>query len=64
MKELGIGVAALLLVLVITGAVLWFRFAVSNAAASVVVFDAEPGTRCVRVTTADGVAVDCWEVRQ
>lgn len=64
MKEIGIVFAALLLVLTIAGAVLWVRFAVSNAAASVVVFDAEPGTRCVRVTTADGVAVDCWSVEK
>lgn len=64
MKESWIIAAGVIASLTIIVTVLWIRFAISNVAASVVVFDAEPGVRCVRVTTADGVAVDCWRIKQ
>lgn len=57
-------VVATVLVVAISAAVLWVRFAVSGAAASVHVFEPEQGIHCARVTTADGVAVDCWRVAQ
>lgn len=62
--ELAAAAVAIVLIIAIAAAVLWARFAISNAAASVHVFSPEPGVHCVRVTTADGVAVDCWQVQQ
>ena len=62
--ELAAAAVAIALIVAVAAAVLWARFAISNAAASVHVFEPEAGVHCVRVTTADGVAVDCWRAAQ
>ena len=57
--ELLAKVAAGLLVVFL---IVWGYRAFSNATVPVSVINPAPGIQCVKLVSADGVAVDCWKV--
>jgi len=51
-----------LIALAIIFTVWWLQRQFSAATVATSVVEVEPGVRCARLITGDGVAISCWEV--
>jgi hypothetical protein len=43
---------------------MWVQRSINNAATTITVNEVKPGIYCALATSADGVAIDCWQERQ
>jgi len=50
--------------LVIIFLIVWGYRALSNATVPISVINPAPGIQCVKLVSADGVAVDCWKAEE
>lgn len=61
MKEWGLIIGAVVLVLLVVFGVSYGMRIMNNKATPVRVTEVEPGVRCATMVTTDGAAIDCWK---